>query len=77
MFLLNSHCNTLDLVLTNNPDLYSVVSKCDIDFTSDHTVLMFNVYKMESQAVCKKHVYNYKMANYVNIGSCETVISPI
>ena len=36
--LSNVHGHILDLILTNNPHMCSDVSKCDIDFTSDHEV---------------------------------------
>ena len=59
------HGSGLDLVLTNFPEFYSIVYKCDCDFDSDHTILNFTI---ETQSL---HIYSptrcifsFKRADY-------------
>ena len=42
-----------DLILTNNPDMCSEVSKCDIYFTSDHAILLFDIHKIQKKPELK------------------------
>ena len=59
------HNHVLDLVLSNTPEMYSAVEKCDINFTSDHAVLEFSIHKISANCKGpKRYVFNYKRANY-------------
>ena len=67
------HCNILDLVSSNTPELYSTVDKCEVKFTSDHAVLRFSINHLitHRQREPKRKVYtcSYIRADFDKIRS--------
>ena len=77
--LSNVHGHILDFILTNNPYMSSDVSKCDIDFTSDHEVLLFDIHQIQKKPVNKRYVFNYKRADHTSIKTqlCNSDLSAV
>ena len=64
------HGNVLDLVLSNSPEIYSDVDKCDVDFTTDHAVLCLSIKKTKPERSKNiRFVYDYKHADFSKIKS--------
>ena len=60
----NTAGNILDLLFINDESKVDKVTTVDVDFTTDHTVLSFNIMlKMAEKPDIHREVFNYKKTN--------------
>lgn len=61
----NKQGNLLDLVLINSPLLVSEPVECDVDFDTDHTILIFQLHiDVKVRRKIARSVYNFKQTNF-------------
>ena len=66
----NETGNILDLIFTNQPEVYSDVTELDADFRTDHTLLTFSInLNCRPKHIKTRTVYNYSRADFIKLRS--------